>query len=927
MAQSSNRQYPSGISEIGDMLRFQKLLVLCVLLLPVIARAQDGENSVLTRLHPRPQVSWLRESGSFIITPQTRILVSDSASRATWKAVAYLQKLIKEQVGDTLRVLPESMSDKMQSIYVGTTSDFSTLLHIAATRMVTGESLDRAESYLLDVQGLTTVMLGSDSNGIFDAVSTFAQFFIGPSLHTSIPGLHILDWPDYSVRWVFSQHNLQVASQIDALAEIEDTMAFHKLSGLQQNDFKYNRLESVPSWYFTNVDSLHRHSDRTNVEIIPGVAPIGYSEGILLHDPDLAEGFETNTRFVIAGDSGRLIGDPNVTLANGGFEAYTGNTFTGYGFQDAPGDRTFVDNTVHHSGSASMKCTNMTGGNTRVIKTLPCKPNQGYHLSVWAKTSGFSGYFQILAIGINNKGVSQTLTFTQYSVPSTGDWKQYNVIFNTLGNTQVSLYAGIWGDAQGTIWLDDFAVEDAGLANIVRRPTTKPTVSVLHKSGTYAEGRDYTGLIDTVMEQSAGSYTWHAGPSIHIPNGSSIQPGDTVNLYFWRANPVLNYENGDGSTMVCVSEDTLYSILHDQISRVEQLHHPNQYMMGHDEIRALNQDSACLSRNLTAAQLLADNLTKCDSIVHVVHPSAPTYVWSDMFDSLHNAHANYYLVNGDLYGDWDLIPKDISIVNWSPDKKGSLEFFARKGFRQVTSPYYDVPDTRNIREWRIAMEGVPNVDGMMYTTWSGDYSFLTPFADYAWSAGPMIVHQPYDTAQVSYGDSVAIDASVYPDPYDPTDRIDPVILQYQYSTARHAVLTKTRMVNDSAARWRSTIPIVTDPGTDISYTIIAKNKQGITRTTPEYLLYRRQPIQGVTITEAQGIALSPNPAKDVLKLELPDAGNRGAVQIVNASGRSIKQVIVQAGMNTIDIHDLPSGGYMVHFVDQAFRDRSFVIVR
>lgn len=905
----------------------RSLLVLLVITLSSLSSLAQTDNSVLTRLHPRPQVSWLRESGAFVISPQTRIVISDSVSRGTLKAVAYLQKLIKQQTGDTLRVLPESMSDKMPAVYVGTVRDFPTLAQLAAVRMPPGEILEHAESYLLDVQSMTTLLLGADSNGVFSGVSTFAQFFIGPSLQTSVPALHILDWPDYPVRWVFSMHNLQVASLVDQLARIEDTMAFHKLNGLQQNDFKYNRLESVPSWYFTNVDSLHRHSDRTNVEIIPGVAPIGYSEGILLHDPDLAEGFETNAEFVIEANGGRLLTDPKVELPNGGFENHNGDAFGGFGYQDAPGVRTFADNSVHHSGSTSMRCANMSGGNTRVIRTLPCQPHKGYHLSIWVKTSGFSGYFQLLAIGVNNKGVSQSLTFTQYDVPSTTDWKKYNVVFNTLGNEQVSVYAGVWGDASGTIWLDDFAIEDAGLTNILRRPTTKPTVSVLHRTGSYDEGRDYAYLIDSVMEQSGGNYTWHAGPTLHIPGSSSIRSGDTINVHFWRANPVLNYDDGNGSTMVCVSEDTLYSILHDQISYVETLHHPRQYMMGHDEIRAMNQDSACQSRNISPAQLLADNLTKCDSIVHVVHPAAPTYVWSDMFDSLHNAHANYYLVNGDLYGDWDMIPKDITIVNWDPSKSASLDFFAHHGFRQITSPYYDVPNTKNIRDWRIAMEGVPNVDGMMYTTWSGDYSYLTPFADYAWSAGPMIVHRPYDTAQIAYGDYTDITAHVYADPYDPTDRIDSVILRVQHSTAHHAALTTFKMANDSADQWRATVAIVTDPGTDITYTITATNKQGISRTTPEYLLFRRQAVQSVPREREADIVLTPNPARDVIQIELPEGQPATAIELVNTLGTTVKRLTLGAGKNTIDVRDLPSGTYAVHFVANSVADRSFVIVR
>lgn len=42
--------------------------------------------------------------------------------------------------------------------------------------------------------------------------------------------------------------------------------------------------------------------------------------------------------------------------------------------------------------------------------------------------------------------------------------------------------------------------------------------------------------------------------------------------------------------------------------------------MSHDEIREMNWDSACTSRNLSPAVELADNVKKADSIIQEVHP-------------------------------------------------------------------------------------------------------------------------------------------------------------------------------------------------------------------------------------------------------------------------------------------------------------------
>src|ERR1019366_6923789 len=142
---------------------------------------------------------------------------------------------------------------------------------------------------------------------------------------------------------------------------------------------------------------------------------------------------------------------------------------------------------------------------------------------------------------------------------TTTGWRKFDVVFNTLIFDTVYLYCGSWGGS-GTIWLDDFSVEDAGMTNLLRRPSEMPVVTVAGKSNTYKEGVDYATLSDDTMYKYAGSYTWHTSPKFRVLPGSSIVNGDTVLVHFIRANPVLNETNGNGSTMVCVSEDTLYSI-------------------------------------------------------------------------------------------------------------------------------------------------------------------------------------------------------------------------------------------------------------------------------------------------------------------------------------------------------------------------------
>jgi hypothetical protein len=52
-----------------------------------------------------------------------------------------------------------------------------------------------------------------------------------------------------------------------------------------------------------------------------------------------------------------------------------------------------------------------------------------------------------------------------------------------------------------------------------------------------------------------------------------------------------------------------------------------------------------------------------------------------MLDPNHNAHADYYLVDGDFTGSWNWMPKDLVIVCWYYQKRNeSLKFFSSLGF-------------------------------------------------------------------------------------------------------------------------------------------------------------------------------------------------------------------------------------------------------
>src|SRR5262245_7702152 len=94
----------------------------------------------------------------------------------------------------------------------------------------------------------------------------------------------------YTDRWVYAPFNLQVEKSADDLIKLIDRSKKAGFTAIVLADFKLNVLGRVPKHYFANLARVQKAAEAARIELIPTVFPIGYSEGILTHDPNLAEG-------------------------------------------------------------------------------------------------------------------------------------------------------------------------------------------------------------------------------------------------------------------------------------------------------------------------------------------------------------------------------------------------------------------------------------------------------------------------------------------------------------------------------------------------------------------------------------------------------------------------------------------------------------
>jgi len=293
--------------------------------------------------------------------------------------------------------------------------------------------------------------------------------------------------------------------------------------------------------------------------------------------------------------------------------------------------------------------------------------------------------------------------------------------FNSLEYGKVNIYAGAWGGKAGRFWMDDLAIEEVGLLNVLRRPGTPVTVRSEATDAVYEEGRDFAPIQDEKLNFRFD----HEPPKIKLLSGSRIQDGERLRVSYYHGIGINR-----GQVTVCMSEPEVYRIWEKQAELMHQHLAPTKYLLSMDEIRAGGGCQACRQRHLSMAQILGDCVTKQAAMLRRANPKTEVFIWSDMLDPNHNARGNYYLVEGDYSGAWQYVPKDLTIVCWYYEKRTeSLGFFSSHGFRTLAGAYYDGDTLDNPRGWLDVLDQTPQAVGIMYTTWRNKYELLAPFGD------------------------------------------------------------------------------------------------------------------------------------------------------------------------------------------------------
>ncbi len=527
---------------------------------------------------------------------------------------------------------------------------------------------------------------------------------------------------DYPYRWVYVSRSLRRDSDVAEIKGIVKTASEHGLNGMVLSA-GLDRLDRQPRDYFERLEQIKQTCNEYNIEIIPIIFSVGYGGSILSCDRNLAAGISVkDAPFVVNDDKASLVAEPEVKIVNGGIEEYNGDCLKGYGFHDKPGEVSFIDTDCYKDGKASLRFENFgkyEHGHARIMQELKVRPHRCYRLSCWVKTEQLEpkGSFRITILSSGGRNLAPV----DPAVPSTTNWKQVVMGFNSLDCDTARVYIGVWGGQSGRFWIDDIQIEEVGLLNVLRRPGTPVTVRG-EKTGTiYTEGKDFAEITDPRLNFRFD----HDPPVIKILPSGRIKKGERLRVSYYHGTAINR-----GQVSACMSEPEVYEIWKKQAGLIHEHLAPEKYLLSMDEIRAGGACMACKKRNITMAQILGDCITRQVEIIRGVNPDSEVLIWSDMLDPNHNAHDNYYLVEGDFTNSWKYVPKDLIILCWYYNKRNeSLKFFSSLGFRTFAGAYYDGDTLENPTGWLQVLERTPRACGIMYTTWQNKYELLASFGD------------------------------------------------------------------------------------------------------------------------------------------------------------------------------------------------------
>src|SRR5947207_15913040 len=95
-------------------------------------------------------------------------------------------------------------------------------------------------------------------------------------------------------RWIYCSQNLWVDKNLDQLEALFQRAGKAGYTHVLLSDSKFSKLADMDARYFKNIERVKKVAAAANLELVPALFSIGYSNDLLWHDPNLIEALPVN---------------------------------------------------------------------------------------------------------------------------------------------------------------------------------------------------------------------------------------------------------------------------------------------------------------------------------------------------------------------------------------------------------------------------------------------------------------------------------------------------------------------------------------------------------------------------------------------------------------------------------------------------------
>src|SRR6266516_7644903 len=103
-------------------------------------------------------------------------------------------------------------------------------------------------------------------------------------------------------RWLYCSQNLWVDENINKLEALFDRAAKAGYTHVLLSDSKFAKLGDMDARYFRNIERVKKQAAGLHLEFIPALFPVGYSNDLLWHDPNLIEALPVHDALFVVQD-------------------------------------------------------------------------------------------------------------------------------------------------------------------------------------------------------------------------------------------------------------------------------------------------------------------------------------------------------------------------------------------------------------------------------------------------------------------------------------------------------------------------------------------------------------------------------------------------------------------------------------------------